>query len=299
MNATHAVDIQEIQTTRGEKALALVLGIFLLVGLVWGYTQVDVRGQYDPSAVVSPADQAALDALGAAEAELATAEAELEAAFSELEVRRERYRTALDAGQRAEALAAEYREAERSLALAQRRVGAAQTRVARLTPAAEAASERRSEAAAAEQRRDERLTFLFRLLLSLGALGAAFGILRLLRGSRYFTLGLAAVGAAAVLTLVFSTDYVEDHIEWRDTGPVVLSAAGIALTLVSFWGLQRYLRRRLPLRRVRKGECPFCGFPAAGNASCEGCGRTVAGSCAHCGDRRRVGVLHCGSCGKA
>jgi hypothetical protein len=32
---THAVDIEEIQTTRGEKALAVVFGIFILVGLVW------------------------------------------------------------------------------------------------------------------------------------------------------------------------------------------------------------------------------------------------------------------------
>lgn len=298
MNGTHAVDIQEIQTTRGEKALAVVLTIFLLVGLGWAYQRLDMRVSYDPLATISPADQAALDALSAAEAELATAQAELEAAFSEMEVRRERYRTALDAGRRAEALAAQYRQSERMLALAQQRVDAAETKVAALTPAAEAASERRSEAAAAEQRRGERLTFLFRLLLSLGALGVAFGILRLLRGSRYFTLGIAAVGAATVLTLVFATDYVEDRVEWRDTGPVVLAAAGIALTLVSFWGLQRYLRRRIPLRRVRKGECPFCGFPALGNASCEGCGRAVAGSCAHCGSRRRVGVLHCGSCGR-
>ena len=299
MNATHAVDIQEIQTTRGEKVLAVVLGIFLVVGLSWGYQRLDVREPYDPLATVSPADQAAIDALSAAESELAAAQAELEAAFSEMEVRRERYRTALDAGRRAEALAAQYRQSERMLTLAQQRVGAAQTKVAELTPAAEVASERRSEAAAAEQRRGEQLTFLFRLLLALGALGAAFGLLRLLRGSRYFMLGLAAVGAATVLTFVFSTDYVEDHVEWRDTGPVVLSAAGIALTLASFWGLQRYLRRRIPLRRVRKGECPFCGFPAAGNSSCEGCGRAVAGSCAHCGSRRRVGVLYCGSCGKA
>jgi hypothetical protein len=124
-------------------------------------------------------------------------------------------------------------------------------------------------------------------------------VLHGLRGSRYFTLGIAAVGAAAILTLVFTADYVEDYVEWRDSGPVVLSLAGIGLTLGSFWGLQRYLQRRIPLRRVRKGECPFCGFPTAGNTSCEGCGRTVAGSCSHCGERRRVGVLFCGSCGEA
>ena len=82
-------------------------------------------------------------------------------------------------------------------------------------------------------------------------------------------------------------------------GPVVISIAGVLLTMAAFWTLQHYLQRRIPLRRVRKHECPFCGFPVGGNASCEGCGRGVVGSCSHCGESRRVGVLFCGSCGKA
>jgi hypothetical protein len=143
------------------------------------------------------------------------------------------------------------------------------------------------------------VTFVLRLLFALGVLGAAYGLVLLLRGSRYLTLGLAAVAAAAVLALVFAGDYIEDYVEWRDTGPLVLSAAGVALTVGAFWALQRYLQRRIPLRRLRKHECPFCGFPTGSNRSCEGCGRDVVGSCSHCGERRRVGVVFCGSCGKA
>jgi hypothetical protein len=299
LTATHSVDIADIQTTRGEKALAVVLGIFLLVALFWGYSKLDTRGPYESLPELSAADQAAVDALDSAQVELTNAESARRVALSDLELKRERYRTALDAGQPADALAADCRGAEQTLSAAEDRVAAARADVARLTPAAEEASERRFEAQEEERRRDERLTFFLRLVYALVVLGAAYGILHALRGSRYYTLALAGVGAAAILTLAFAGDYIEDQIELADTGPLVLSGAGIALTVGAFWGLQRYLRKRIPLRRVRKGECPFCGFPSAGNTSCEGCGRAVAGSCPHCGERRRVGVQFCGSCGRA
>jgi hypothetical protein len=276
-----------------------VLGVFLLVGLVWGYVKLDTRDSFYEPPALSSADQAAIDANLAAEAALSAALAARAQALADLELKRERYRTALDAEQPAAELETAYRDAERSFAQAEKSVTAAQARVAETAPAASAASERRLDALQAKQRRDERLTFFLRLAFALGVLGAAYGLLHVLRGSRYLPLGIAAVGAAAILSLVFAGDYVEDRVELRDSGPVVLSLAGIALTLGAFWGLQRYLQRRIPLRRVRKGECPFCGFPTAGNTSCEGCGRAVAGACSHCGERRRVGVAFCGSCGKA
>ena len=299
MSVTHAVDLDEIQTTRGEKVLALVLTVFLLIGLVWAYVKLDARDSYWQQPPLTAAEQAAVDAYTQAQNELLQAEGALSAARSDLEVRRERYRTALDAGQPAARLAADYHVAERAFADAEERVTAAQARVAETRPAADAANERRSESIAAKQQREARETFLLRLALLLSVLGGAYGLFHALRGSRYFTLALAAVGAGAILTLVLAGDYVEDYVEWNDTGLVVLSIAGIALTIAAFWSLQRYLQRRIPLRRVRKGECPFCGFPVSGNASCEGCGRTVTGSCAHCGEHRRVGVQFCGSCGEA
>jgi hypothetical protein len=71
------------------------------------------------------------------------------------------------------------------------------------------------------------------------------------------------------------------------------------MTLLAFVGLQRYLARRIPHRRVRKGECPFCGYPVRGNEHCESCGREVIAPCAKCNEPRRVGSLHCGACGAA
>ena len=66
---------------------------------------------------------------------------------------------------------------------------------------------------------------------------------------------------------------------------------------LAFVALQRYLAGRVPLRRVRKRECPFCGFPVGENEHCEGCGREVVAECATCSQPRRVGTLHCGACG--
>jgi hypothetical protein len=298
VNATHAVDVEEIQTTRGEKALAVVLGLFLFVGLVWGYTKLDTRDPF-PVPPTLPGEQAAIDANLEAEGALVAAQAALGQARSDLELARERYRTALDAGRPAPGLAAEYREAERELARAQASVASARARVAATAGPARAAVDRRNAEVEEKRTRDERVTFLLRTMFLLIVLGIAYGAFQMLRGSTYFPLGIAAVGAAAILVLVFAGDYVEDRIAFRDTGPFVISLAGIGLAVGAFWSLQRYLRRRIPLRRVRKGECPFCGFPASGNASCEGCGRTIAGSCSHCGEHRRVGVLFCGCCGKA
>jgi hypothetical protein len=82
-----------------------------------------------------------------------------------------------------------------------------------------------------------------------------------------------------------------------DVGPLVLSLAGIGLTVAAFVALQRYLATRIPQRRVRRGECPFCGYSVRGGAHCEGCGRQVVGRCPSCSGSRRVGAPHCGVCG--
>jgi hypothetical protein len=300
VSATHTLDVDEIQTTRGEKALALVLAVFLLIGLVWAYTKLDTRDDsYREPVVVSAEDQAAIAAHEAALEALTAAQSANARALTDLELKRERYRTALDAGQTAVGLRREYRQAEEVLRVTTAQVAAARAREAETRPAANAANERRFEQERERFLSEDRLAFLLRLGYVLAVLGAAYGLLVALRGSRYFSLGMAAVGAGAVLSIVFAADYTEDYVDLQQTGPLVLSVAGIALTIGAFWTLQRYLRRRIPLRRVRKHECPFCGFPVGGNQRCEGCGRGVVGSCSHCGESRRVGVLFCGSCGRA
>ena len=62
-------------------------------------------------------------------------------------------------------------------------------------------------------------------------------------------------------------------------------------------GHARYLARHIPLRRVRKGECPYCGYPIRVGDHCEGCGRTVVGECTTCHLPRRIGTFHCAACG--
>ena len=131
------------------------------------------------------------------------------------------------------------------------------------------------------------------------AMAASFTLLGRLRaaGSRYLPLGLAAVALSSVHALVKAGDHVTDYVDPLEFGPLVLAAFGVGLTLAAFVALQRYLEKRIPQRRVRKGECPFCGFPGRGEEHCEGCGHALVGECAACSRPRRVGTLHCGACG--
>jgi flagellar biogenesis protein FliO len=184
---------------------------------------------------------------------------------------------------------------------AQRSVAAAQVAVANARPAADAAQRHIFEVQQGRQNKRELLAFAFRLAFVL--LNIAFGywlMARLRRrGSRYYAVGLAFVGYATVLAFAMAVDYLTDYFEPLDLGPLVISLFGIAVTLLAFVGLQRYLARRIPHRRVRKGECPFCGYPVRGNEHCERCGREVIAPCAQCSNPRRVGALHCGACGAA
>jgi hypothetical protein len=106
------------------------------------------------------------------------------------------------------------------------------------------------------------------------------------------------VAATGVLALVMGADYLTDWLDPADLGPLLLSLIGAALTLVALWALQRHLARRLPGRRVRRGECPFCGYPTGRGEHCEGCGREVIAPCARCTEPRRVGTAHCAACGQ-
>jgi hypothetical protein len=296
------VEVEDIQTTKSEKLLVVVLAVFLLIGGVWTYQRIDdeVREAVGTEVVEpSPQDRAALDRLREADRQLNAATQEQAAARDNLELRREAYRTALDAGRSAPGLEREYRQAQARFERAQRQVATARQTVEAARPAADSANRRLADEY--ERREDRRalLTFLLRFLLVAASLGFGYWLLARLRrrGSRYFTVAVAVVGYAAILAFVLAADYITDYVDPLDLGPLVLSLFGIGLTLLAFVALQRYLARRIPLRRVRKRECPFCGYPVRGNRRCEGCGRDVVASCSACGADRRVGVLHCGACG--
>jgi hypothetical protein len=89
------------------------------------------------------------------------------------------------------------------------------------------------------------------------------------------------------------TDFY-DPFRW---GLAFIAVLGVVATLVAYWALERYVIRRLPQRRVRRRECPFCGYPTRDGFRCEGCGREVVAPCSVCEAPRRVGTPHCAVCG--
>jgi hypothetical protein len=295
------VDVEEIQTTKSEKLLAVVLAVFLLIGGAWAYDRLGDAARGAVSADVRPEDRAAVDRANAAVMRQSNATANEQRALARLAFAREAYRTALDADAPAEALRRTYeaRQREHERAQAASRAARADARAAQ--PAAEKARARIADAEEGARDHEALLAFGLRLVFVVGALGLGLWLLARLRrrGSRWFPLAAAAVGSATALAVFLAGDYLTDYVDPLDLGPLVLSLVGIVLTLVGFAALQRYLARRIPARRVRKGECPFCGYPVGEGAHCEGCGREVVAACSSCASPRRVGTLHCRACGAA
>jgi hypothetical protein len=295
----------EIQTTRAEKLLAVVLTAFLFLGGIWSYSKLQVDPPpYPTQPALSAADQRTLAVLEDAERTRGEAARAEQSSRAELELRRERYRTALDAGQPAGELEAAYRRADRIHGDAQQRLRVAEDDLASARPPAEAAIARRDAAAQrlAEEYDDDRRTaslqtFGLRLALLLALLGLAYLVHTRLRATRYSPVAGSLLGAVTLLALVGGFDYLGDYVEWQALGPLVLSLVGVGLTLVAFVSLQRQLARRLPARRAGKGECPTCGYPDRGSAHCEGCGTALRVTCPSCAAPRRAGAPHCGVCG--
>jgi hypothetical protein len=298
------VGLDEIEITSTEKLLALVLVVFFLIGGIWAYAKLDDLGDsaYRPPEVYfTPDERAAVQRSNTAERRLDRAIARVGRARDELELRREEYRTALDAGRSAPGLEDAYRASQHELGAARRQERAVRSEAVAARPGADQAYRRASQEADAASRQSALLTFVLRLAFVLAFLACSYWLLIRLRrtGSRYLAVAFALIGAGAILALVLGGDYLTDYIDVEELGPLVLSAAGVAMTLAAFWWLQRYLARRLPERRVRRGECPFCGYPVRGGEHCEGCGRRAVAECASCHAPRTVGARHCAACGAA
>lgn len=299
------VDVEEIQTTKGEKLLAAVLALFLLIGGIWAYVKIDdaVRTSSPPvySYKGTPAEQTAVKRLEDADRRADRAERRATRARDNLEFRREAYRTALDANRPAAQLEQAYNQAQARLTRTEREVAAARGAVDRAQPAAFAAQDRIAKVQQGRHEKREWLAFVFRLAFVFANVAFGYWLLAYLRRrrSRYYPVAMAFVGYAALLALFMAGDYLTDYFDPLELGPLVLSLFGIVATLIAMVALQRYLAKRLPARRVRHRECPFCGYPVRGNEHCEGCGRDVIAPCAKCSAPRRVGAQHCGACGAA
>lgn len=306
------VSAEEMETSGSEKVLAVVLAAFIAVGFIWALFKIDEIGKPEllnyvaPASVLSDNQQAAVARNNQARRAVFGAQSAAHTARRQVEFKREAFRTALEAGQPATALEADYRNAQARYTAALRGARDARQRVAVTQPAASAArqvvntaSQKRSRDSESRQDSHDRQTFILRLLWVLALLGLGYRLLGRLRTtrSRYLPVGLAWIGAAALTGLVMAADYAGEYIGFSELGPLAISLVGIGLTLLAFAALQRYLQRRVPLRRVRKQQCPFCGFPVGAGAHCEGCGRAVQAACSTCQSPRRVGTQHCAACG--
>jgi DNA repair exonuclease SbcCD ATPase subunit len=139
-------DIEEIQASKTEKFLAVVLAVFCLIGGIWAYQKIDdkVAEHVRLDAPVSAADEAAIERRVAAEERVFTLRDQAGQARRNVEFRREEYRTALDEGRRAPQLERRYREAQAQLATTERELREAEAALQEAAPAAAEAERRRA-----------------------------------------------------------------------------------------------------------------------------------------------------------
>jgi hypothetical protein len=342
---------EELTTTRFERFLAVILAVFLLIGLLWlyaepldrtddqryddryTYVQDDASAPDAPSVVAPtaapptataqpareavtppgadlaptpvpeagpvgdprPGDEELVGRLNDAQIAVSRASAEVAARTENVESTREAYRTRLDAGEPADDYKRTFETAERELATAKATLTSAQEALDRVDLPGRQAQQRLAKAADDQREHRQRQTFLLRLALAVGSLALSVLMLHQLhrRRPRYTLLGMSAVAASTALAIVMTGDYIDIEA----VGPIVLAVAGSVITLVAFVAYQRWLARRLPERRVRKGECPFCGYPSRDGTHCQGCGRETLAPCTACSQPRRVGARHCAVCG--
>jgi hypothetical protein len=110
------VDVEEIEVTRGERLLGLVLAGFLQVGGVWSYFELNLADDEptfrEPTAELSAPERATLRRSAEADDRAVAARERASARRRVLVDRREAYRTALDEGRRDAGLARRYRRAQ-------------------------------------------------------------------------------------------------------------------------------------------------------------------------------------------
>ncbi len=299
------INSEEIEATRSERLLAVLLAVFLLVGIGWTYYKIPswVESAVPNEADYSMVERAEEKSSAAWETSLRLEEA-TDQARTDFDVSRAEYNLALTKGDDTAEAKTEYEDSK---------IKYENTRKEWKTATAEAGkADKAAQDARNEYEKDSRgglrgwvtALLLFGLVL-VTTVGSYVLIGRLReRGSRYLPLGFAGAGVGAVMALVFAVDYITDYIDPLDLGPIVLSVLGIVATIVAFRVLQKYLAARVPIQRVRKGECPFCGFQLHDSGldtghHCSGCGREVIANCATCAKPRRVGSRYCADCGSA
>ena len=123
---TTRVDIEEIEATKSEKFLAVVLLAFLLIGTIWFYVKVDTWVPGGPNYAASAAEQKAHQAQDDAWGRQTDAEQVVEREKSELALAKNDFDIAVAKGDDAATAETDYKEAEAELREAQRSLGEAQ-----------------------------------------------------------------------------------------------------------------------------------------------------------------------------
>mgnify|MGYP003452428566 CR=1 FL=1 len=296
---------EEIEATRSEKLLAVLLAVFLLIGAGWTYYKIPgwVEDAVPSSVSYATVEQAQQEASNAWE-HSNEAQTAADESLAALDLARSEYSLAITQKEGVAEAKQEYIAAQEKNQEVAKEAATAQADAQAADKAARAAQDKYDKESRSGLRGWITALMLFGLvaLITVGSY-VLIGRLRE-RESRYLPLGFACAAVGAVMALVFAVDYITDYIDPLDLGPIVLSILGVVATIVAFRVLQKYLAVRVPGMRVRKGDCPFCGFPlhdsgfAAGH-HCTGCGREVIAPCAVCSQPRRVGSRHCAECGSA
>jgi hypothetical protein len=302
---TTRVDIEDISSTTSEKFLAVVLAAFLLIGSIWFYVRVDDWIGGSRSWEFTPAEQAVMRAQDDAWQAHEKAASRVEREKTEVDLAKDALDIALAKGQATAQLETKYRRELVQFEAARSAEDEARVHAERLSTEARAIEKKHEDQRVSPGRQWTIAGIRFGFIVVW--FGASLRLVSALRKrrSRFLALAFAAAATGVVTAVVFATDYITDYIDPLDLGPIVLSVVGAATTVSAFVSLQRWLARRIPGRRVRNGECPYCGHPVRGSAEsvgalhCEGCGREVIALCASCGQPRRVGSPHCGACGQA
>ncbi|MCL6580212.1 MAG: zinc ribbon domain-containing protein [Firmicutes bacterium] len=311
-------ELEEVENSRVERLLAVGLVIFLLVGGFWVLARLgEIPERPDWAAIeqaegkpaVEEAWRQAMADYERAQVAAGEAAAALTQARAEYEYRREEYRFALERGLDDPALAEAYAKARTAMEQAAVRYEVAEAaRVAleaRLKEPQQAYDDVMRRVQEAYERADARYqlaAFALRFGYALPLFGLSvwgwFALRR--RRSRHLILATAVMAFAGIQTLGLLGQY-----GWyllRDVAPLALSVAGSAVCVAGLVAVRRWALnpRRLAVARLRRGQCPLCGFPLqAGATHCVGCGRRVVEACPGCENPNVTGSPFCGHCGRA
>lgn len=309
-------DLEKVEATRAEKVLALALVVFLLVGGFWVLNQLEsIPPRPDYEAMSNQFHLAELRAevqelqsdLYSTEELLNKQQARLNEARTQYEFRREEYRTALDSGihspekeEAYELSLKNFEEQQLETDVVRKLVEVKQKELRGPEARLEAREAEFFKAFEAANQRYQLQLFLLRFGYAAPAFGlATYAWIQLRkRGSRHLIIATAFLAFTAIQLLVISGIYAWHLL--RDLAQIAVSVAGSVVSVAGLVTLRRYIFNfeRIARSRSRRGQCPYCGFPAGPGAGfCRECGRALAEPCPSCSASRPVLSQFCPACG--